>query len=78
MRWFDGLDGLADEVEVVEPADVDSRIDGGVGGDAIPGVGLDEADDAVTGVALNLDLADSHVADATEEVIAESSDFGGR
>src|SRR5215475_3757363 len=67
---FYGIDWLTDEIKIVQPSDVDSGINGGVGSDTVTRVRFNQPDDAIARIALDFNLTDTDISDSTQEVVA--------
>jgi hypothetical protein len=73
---LDGLNVEANEVKVVEPTGIHSRVRSRIRGDAVARIDLDEPNFSVTGIALQLQLAEPLITDASEEVVRDRLRLG--
>src|SRR5258707_726583 len=72
---FHGFDPFPDEVQVVQPSQVDAAVRRRVRGNAIPWVRLDQFDSPVPTVPLQFQFAETLISDRLEEAIAKRIGF---
>ena len=72
------FDLLSDEVQVVEPSQVDACVRRRVCGNAIAWVRFDQFDSPISGVSLQFQFAEAFISDRSEEAIANCIGFRSR